>query len=246
MALGAVEVSPLEMAQAYVPFSNGGLFANPYGIERIRSRSGQVLYEHRAETVEQRALVVNNPALSNMNRMMRAVVRSGTGTRAGVPGYDIAGKTGTTSDYKDAWFVGFTGGFTTAVWVGKDNNKPMKKVTGGGAPAEIWRSFMTSALPRLQVRPIPEGPMALPSPMQDAIGDLLQASNEFFEDPSLVEEAPLGEPMPAPVQPQPYQPQPQPYQPRTVPAEVPPYRQEPDSRPAETPSLEDYVAARPG
>src|SRR3712207_1665594 len=188
MALGAVEVSPLEMAQAYVPFSNGGMYASPYGIERIRARSGQVLYEHKLQAVEERALVVNNPARSHMNRMMRAVVRSGTGRRAAVPGYDIAGKTGTTSGYKDAWFVGFTGGFTTAVWVGKDNNKPMKKVTGGGAPAEIWRSFMTSALPRLAVRPIPEGPAALPMP-GDPIGDLLHAANDLFEDPSLLEDA---------------------------------------------------------
>jgi penicillin-binding protein 1A len=182
MALGAVEVSPLEMAQAYAPLSNGGLYAAPYGIERIRTRGGEILYERRNEG---RAPVLSNPALSHMNRMLRAVVLRGTGTRAAVPGYDLAGKTGTTSDYKDAWFVGYTGGFTTAVWVGRDNNKPMKRVTGGSAPADIWRSFMTAALPRLAVRPIPEGPMAMPVPVyEDSIGQLLETANEFFEGTS--------------------------------------------------------------
>jgi penicillin-binding protein 1A len=93
-----------------------------------------------------------------MTQMLRGVIIGGTGGRARVGGYDLAGKTGTTSDYKDAWFVGFTGGFVAAVWVGKDDNTPMRKVTGGGAPAEIWRDFMVAALPKLAIQPIPGGP----------------------------------------------------------------------------------------
>jgi penicillin-binding protein 1A len=257
MALGAVEVSPLEMAQAYTPLSNGGLYVQPYGIERIRTRGGEVLYERRPEA---RSPVLNNPALSYTNRMLRAVVQRGTGTRAVVPGYDLAGKTGTTSDYKDAWFVGYTGGFTTAVWVGKDNNKPMARVTGGSSPADIWRSFMTAALPRLAVRPIPEGPAAVPTPlMHDPIGQLLETANEYFdgEQPSF-EEMPVGAlpptPVPAPA-PTPA-PLPQPGQP-AQPYEAQPYRGSPYGPPAgappppqasgpREPTLQDYVAAGTG
>ncbi len=171
MALGTTQVSPLEMAQAYAPFSNGGDKASAYGIERIRTADGKVLYEHHPDP---RASVIGNPALDEMNQMLRTVITAGTGTRAAISGYDLAGKTGTTSDYKDAWFMGYTGGFVTAVWVGKDNNTPMRKVTGGGAPAEIWRGFMAAALPHLQVRAIPRGPQAEPGVvMGDPIGDLL-------------------------------------------------------------------------
>jgi penicillin-binding protein 1A len=171
MALGTTGVSPLEMAQAYAPFSNGGDLALAYGIERIRTADGKVLYEHHQEA---RQNVIANPALTYMVQMMRTVISSGTGTRAAIKGYDLAGKTGTTSDYKDAWFMGYTGGFVTAVWVGKDNNTPMRKVTGGGAPAEIWRAFMATALPHLQVRDIPAGPQAEPGVvMGDPVGDLL-------------------------------------------------------------------------
>jgi penicillin-binding protein 1A len=156
MALGAVEVSPLEMAQAYAPFSNGGVLARGYGIERIRTAKGQVLYDHGVGRAA-RQPVIAQPALAYMVQMMRGVIAGGTGTRANVPGYDLAGKTGTTSDYRDAWFVGYTGGFVTAVWVGKDDNKPMRKVTGGAAPAGIWKAYMAAALPRLKVQPIPGG-----------------------------------------------------------------------------------------
>jgi penicillin-binding protein 1A len=171
MALGAVEVSPLEMAQAYAPFSNGGVFAKGYGIERIRTATGRVLYDHGVAG-DQRRAVIGQPALSYMIRMMRQVIASGTGTRANVKGFDLAGKTGTTSDYRDAWFIGYTGGFVTAVWVGKDDNTPMKKVTGGGPPAAIWHAYMTQALPRLKTQPIPGGDAPLPP---DQLGDPLGA-----------------------------------------------------------------------
>ena len=112
-------------------------------------------------------------------------------TRAKIGGYDLAGKTGTTSDYRDAWFVGYTGGFTAAVWVGRDDNTPMKKVTGGGAPAEIWRDFMAAALPRLNVKPIPGDAQVAADP----IGDLLDSTIPEAETP--VEGAPAAAPAPA-------------------------------------------------
>ncbi|PTS81654.1 MULTISPECIES: transglycosylase domain-containing protein [unclassified Caulobacter] len=184
MALGAVEVSPMEMAQAYAPFSNGGFLAKGYGIERIRTASGKVLYDHSVEKAA-RPAVIGSPALQYMNQMMRQVVQSGTGTRARVGAYDVAGKTGTTSDYRDAWFVGYSGGFVAAVWTGKDDNTPMKRVTGGGAPAEIWHNFMAAALPRLKSTPIPGGTVEPPPPTDDPIGDLI--------DPSGVPEGPSAE-----------------------------------------------------
>jgi len=120
MALGAVDVSPLEMAEAYNAFSNGGFRVQPYGVERIRTAAGRVLYQHGMQ-VDQKQAVIGQPALSEMDEMLRQVVASGTGARTKIAGYDLAGKTGTTSDYKDAWFIGFTGGFTAAVWVGRDD-----------------------------------------------------------------------------------------------------------------------------
>ena len=174
MALGAVEVSPMEMAQAYDAFANGGLRVHAYGIERIRLASGQVLYDHGAEKPAHDS-AIGNPALYYMIQMMRQVVAYGTGAKARIAGYDIAGKTGTTSDYRDAWFVGYTGGFTTAVWVGRDDNTPMKRVTGGGAPTEIWRGFMAAALPHLQTKAIPGGDVAPPD-SADAADPFLDAA----------------------------------------------------------------------
>ena len=175
MALGAVEVTPLEMAGAYDAFANGGYKVQPYGIERIRTAAGRVLYD-RAQQPAQHPQVIGSPALQYMDMMMRQVIAGGTGTRARIGGYDLAGKTGTTSDYRDAWFVGFTGGFVTAVWTGRDDNTPMRKVTGGGVPAATWRAFMVQALPRLNVSAIPGGAAPPPTPDQaSAIDNLLSS-----------------------------------------------------------------------
>jgi penicillin-binding protein 1A len=161
MALGTTLVSPIEMAQAYDAFSNGGNRVGAYGVERIRTNGGQVLYRRPGSGPTP---VILNPALSELDRMLRTVVTSGTGTRAAIAGYDIAGKTGTTSDYKDAWFCGFTGGLTTVVWMGRDDNAPMRGITGGTGPAEFWHSFMARAVRRLPVTPIPFGPPGPPPP----------------------------------------------------------------------------------
>ena len=200
MALGAVEVSPLEMAQAYAAFSNGGRRARAHGITRIRTRDGRVLYQRTEGGAQQ---VINNPPLYYMNQMLRSVITGGTATAAAIEGYDLAGKTGTTSDYKDAWFVGYTGGFVTAVWVGRDDNTPMRRVTGGGAPAAIWRRFMADALPRLNVQRIPDGP-AMPEGWQeglqggeDPLGDIIDGLEGLFGGGGEVQ------PAPSPQQPRP-------------------------------------------
>jgi penicillin-binding protein 1A len=197
MALGAVEVSPLEMAEAYDAFANGGYRVHPYGIERIRTASGQVLYDHGVGGADVQP-VIGQPSLSEMAQMMRQVVASGTGGRAKVGGYDIAGKTGTTSDYRDAWFVGFTGGFVAAVWVGRDDNTPMKRVTGGAAPAEIWKSFMAPVLPHIRAEAIPGG--AAPAPAQpDVIGNLIDGDANAAPAP----EEPIPDEAPQPARPPP-------------------------------------------
>jgi len=201
MALGAVEVSPLDMATAYDAFANGGRRVDAYGVSRIRTPQGRVIYQRGARD-NAGMQAINNPSLYYMNQMLRGVVTSGTARSAAISGRDIAGKTGTTSDYKDAWFVGYTGGFVAAVWVGKDDNTPMRGVTGGAAPAAIWKGFMDAALPRLAVQRIPDGP-AMPEGWQapDPVGDLLGSIGDVGGTPS--------EPI-DPNQGQPYQPEPAP------------------------------------
>lgn len=170
MALGTTQVTPLEMAEAYTALCNGGRRVTAYGIERIQTTGGRVLYQHRASPPAQ---VVANPPLSELNQMLRAVIADGTGVRAAIPGYDLAGKTGTTSDFKDAWFDGFSGGFTTVVWMGRDDATPMRGITGGSAPVDLWRGFMSVALRRMPNTPIPQGPPppapAPPAPAPSAV-----------------------------------------------------------------------------
>ncbi|NJC40514.1 penicillin-binding protein 1A [Brevundimonas alba] len=239
MALGAVEVSPLEMAQAYDAFANGGKRVRAYGISRIRTPQGRVIYQ-RASREAGPVQAISNPFLYYMNQMLRGVMTSGTGRSAAISGRDTAGKTGTTSDYKDAWFVGYTGGFVTAVWVGKDDNSAMRGVTGGSSPAAIWRGFMEAALPRLNAPAIPNGPAMPegwqpPSPVESLIG---QIGDLFGDNPpgddavdpldeSLLDGAPPQREPAAPRREQPAvlrptQPQPQREQPAPQPQPAPP------------------------
>ena len=170
MALGTSLVEPIEMAQAYAAFADGGQKVGAWGVERIRNAAGQVVYQKRLPPAAQ---VIDNPALGELTGMMRTVLTEGTGRRAALPGYDLAGKTGTTSDYKDAWFCGFTGGLTTVVWMGRDNNQPMRRITGGTAPAELWHDYMRVVLKKLPSAPIPAGPQPQPEliPVSAAASD---------------------------------------------------------------------------
>ena len=152
IALGTSEVTLLEMTSAFVPFSNGGFPVVPYAVQRILTRDGRVIYERNGSGFPQ---AITDKDLGSMNRMMRAVVKKGTGTRAAFPGPEIAGKTGTSQDYRDAWFVGYTSELVAGVWIGNDDSSPTGKVTGGLIPAEIWKDVMEPAHARLSPRPLP-------------------------------------------------------------------------------------------
>ncbi len=150
LALGTSEVTPLELTTAYAAFASGGNRVYPYFVTEVDS-AGKVLY-HRNAPPPQRIIA------SHVNRdlveMMYGVVTSGTGRSAALEGHEAAGKTGTTQDYHDAWFVGFTTDYVTAVWVGNDDSSPMKGVTGGTLPATIWHTAMTSAERNLASTPL--------------------------------------------------------------------------------------------
>jgi len=156
LALGTSEVTLLELSSAFVRFSNGGYPVTPFAVTRILTRDGRVVYERNGSGFPR---AVNYHDLYAMNRMMRLVVTGGTGTRAAFPDFEIAGKTGTSQDYRDAWFIGYTSELIAGVWVGNDDNSPTKKVTGGHLPAEIWRKVMEPAHHGLTPRPLPGIPL---------------------------------------------------------------------------------------
>ena len=145
LALGAQEVRLLDLVAAYAPFENGGLPVKPYLVLEVRAENGPVLYRYRPQ--EQGAPVLSRALRQTMRRLLQGVVRDGTARRAALAGVAAAGKTGTTQDFRDAVFVGFIPGHLAGVWVGNDDNSPMKGVTGGSLPATIWREIMTALVP---------------------------------------------------------------------------------------------------
>jgi penicillin-binding protein 1A len=142
LALGTDEVTPLELTAAYAVFANSGKKATPHLISALRDADGRILFKQR-ETPQNS--VMNDELRRQMIAMLCNVVEAGTGTAARLPGRDAGGKTGTTQEYRDAWFVGFTAGHVAGVWIGNDNNRPMRKVTGGTVPAQMWKTVMLAA-----------------------------------------------------------------------------------------------------
>ncbi len=159
LALGASEVTLLELTAAYAPFANGGLGAWPYAVLEIRDGDGNVLYRRSGGGP---GPVAQAGDIAVMNDMLRAVVAWGTGKRAALRGHPAGGKTGTSQNHRDAWFVGYTAHLVGGVWLGNDNGSAMDGVGGSGLPATLWREVMTAAHRGLTPRPLPG--LAAPQP----------------------------------------------------------------------------------
>ncbi|MCK7615257.1 transglycosylase domain-containing protein [Roseibium sediminicola] len=156
LSLGTSEVTPLEIAGAYVPLSNGGYGVLPHVIRRIRTVDGKTLYSRSGDG---RGRVVDRRLVGEMNLMMSETLMTGTGRKARLEsGRPAGGKTGTSQDFRDAWFIGYTGNLTTAVWLGNDDNSPTRKATGGGLPALVWKEVMDKAHDGLPVADLPGVP----------------------------------------------------------------------------------------
>lgn len=154
LALGTSEVTPIELTSAYASFANGGKGVLPYVIREVKTTAGKVLYARKGSGFGE---VVQPQTLSMINAMFNEVMRSGTGTKANLAGWEMGGKSGTTQDFRDAWFVGFSARLVTSVWLGNDDNSAMKRVYGSGLPAEIWGKFMKTAHAGQQPAPLPGG-----------------------------------------------------------------------------------------
>jgi penicillin-binding protein 1A len=152
IALGTSEVSLTELVGAYVPFANGGQGITPHVVLKIRTAAGKILYAHSPDPLGQ---VIEPRNVAMMNTMMQETLASGTAHKAELPGWIAAGKTGTSQDFRDAWFIGYTPKLVTGVWLGNDDNAPTKKATGGGLPVEIWSRFMRAALQGVPVAALP-------------------------------------------------------------------------------------------
>jgi penicillin-binding protein 1A len=153
LALGTSEVSLIELVAAYAPFANDGFAIAPHVVERVRTATGKTLYTRLAPNFGR---VIDPRYVGMMNAMMRETLISGTAHAAQLAGWPAAGKTGTSQEFRDAWFIGYTSHLVTGVWLGNDDSSPPRKATGGGLPVEIWSRFMRPAHQGLAVVGLPE------------------------------------------------------------------------------------------
>jgi penicillin-binding protein 1A len=142
LALGTSEVSVLELVGAYAAFANGGMAVTPHVVTSVKSAAGKLLYQHKDDNLGR---IIEASYAGMMNGMMQETLLTGTARKAELPGWPAAGKTGTSQDFRDAWFIGYTGHLIAGVWLGNDDSSPTKKTTGGGLPVEIWSKFMKTA-----------------------------------------------------------------------------------------------------
>jgi penicillin-binding protein 1A len=153
LALGTSEVSLIELVSAYAPFANGGSAIAAHVVERVRTAAGKTLYTRVAPNFGR---VVDARHVGMMNAMMHETLVSGTAHSAQLAGWPAAGKTGTSQEFRDAWFIGYTGHLVTGIWLGNDDSSPTRKATGGGLPVEIWSRFMKPAHQGVPVAALPE------------------------------------------------------------------------------------------
>ncbi len=132
----------MELAGAYGALATGGRLLEPHIIKSVRTSSGRVIYQRPPE---RRKIVAALQHIGALNDMLNAVLVSGTGKRAALATHPAGGKTGTTQDFRDAWFVGYTAHYVGGVWVGNDDRRPMNNVMGGGLPSKLWHEVMTVA-----------------------------------------------------------------------------------------------------
>jgi 1A family penicillin-binding protein len=161
LALGVSESTLLEMTGAYAGILNGGSSVTPYGLVELKLKGDDTPLMGTGGGIGER--VISQDAAEKLTWMMSRVVAEGTGSRAQIDGWEVAGKTGTTQGARDAWFVGFAGDYVAGVWMGYDDNRPLSGVTGGGLPATIWREAMVRVLEGQPVKPLP---MRVPEQIQ--------------------------------------------------------------------------------
>ena len=173
VSLGAGGATLLELTAAYAAFADGGRFSLPHGVSEIRDRAGDVLYKPSVEATR----AVDPAVVQRMNDMLAAAVAWGSGRSSRID-RDSAGKTGTSQRNRDGWFIGYTADMAVGIWAGRDDDRPVKGLTGGGMPARVWRTFMEAihdvyapkpleGLAGYRERPRPASPSAAVAPAGD-------------------------------------------------------------------------------
>jgi penicillin-binding protein 1A len=185
LPIGSTEVTVIDMAAGFSVFANGGRRAEPYAAVDVRNSRGEVIFrrERDADVPEQ---VLERQVAEDMNYLLSKVNEEGTGRRAELPGIRSAGKTGTTNAYRDAWYVGYTGNFVTAVWMGNDDYTSTGNMTGGTLPAMTWKEIMSYAHAGQEIKPIPglapaEKPAVVAAAPQRSRGGAAPAKAAGFE-----------------------------------------------------------------